>query len=48
MDWWEVGMFRDLNMGREPSRVGGDDVGPSRLRKDASGMGRGHAASKSD
>lgn len=48
MDWWEVGMFRDLNMGRESSLVGGDDAGPSYLRKDERGMGRNHAASESD
>ena len=48
MDWWEVGMFRDSNMARESLLVGGDDAGPSRLRKDACRMGRSHAASKSD
>jgi hypothetical protein len=48
MDWWEVGMFRDSNMGRESLLVGGDDVGPSCLRKDACKMEKGCAGSKSD
>lgn len=33
---------------QESLLVGGDDAGPSRLRKDACRMGRSHAASKSD
>lgn len=48
MDWLEVGMFRDLNMGRESSPVSGDDVGSSRLRKDVLGIGRDCATSESD